>query len=69
VGAFRERGFEVKEFKFFQRDHKMALAQLDEVEGAIGALVEMHNFKLAENAHLRVSFSKKPLNTYTTPIA
>jgi polypyrimidine tract-binding protein 1 len=57
--AFEEKGFSVKEFKFFQRDHKMALLNLDDVETAINALIEMHNFKLADNAHLRVSFSKK----------
>jgi polypyrimidine tract-binding protein 1 len=59
--AFQEKGFVVKELKFFQRDHKMALAQLEDVESSINALVEMHNYKLADNAHLRVSFSKKGL--------
>jgi polypyrimidine tract-binding protein 1 len=66
MGVFREHGFDVRDFKFFQRDHKMALIQLADVEDAVGALVEMHNFKLAESAHLRVSFSKKPLNAYST---
>ncbi|TMS32289.1 hypothetical protein L596_000152 [Steinernema carpocapsae] len=56
--AFEERDFPVKGFKFFPKDHKMALVQLDDVESAINALIEMHNYKLAENAHLRVSFSK-----------
>jgi hypothetical protein len=42
----------------FRKDHKMALCQLEDVEAAINALIEMHNHKLAENAHLRVSFSK-----------
>ena len=37
----------------------MALVQLEEVETAINALVDMHNFRLADNAHLRVSFAKK----------
>ncbi|KAI6197017.1 Protein CBR-PTB-1 [Aphelenchoides besseyi] len=59
--AFIEKGFNVKEFQFFQRDHKMALLQLDDVETAIDALIVMHNYRLAENAHLRVSFSKKGL--------
>ncbi|KJH51953.1 hnRNP-L/PTB/hephaestus splicing factor family protein [Dictyocaulus viviparus] len=40
------------------KDHKMALCQLEDVETAIEALISMHNHKLAENAHLRVSFSK-----------
>jgi hypothetical protein len=31
---------------------------LRDVETAIEAMIVMHNFKLAENAHLRVSFSK-----------
>lgn len=40
----------------------MALAQLENVDDAINALIAMHNYKLADNAHLRVSFSKKGLN-------
>ncbi len=36
----------------------MALIQFDDIETAIDALIVMHNYKLAENAHLRVSFSK-----------
>uniref|UniRef100_A0AC34R3D3 RRM domain-containing protein n=1 Tax=Panagrolaimus sp. JU765 TaxID=591449 RepID=A0AC34R3D3_9BILA len=60
--AFEEKGFAIQEFKFFQRDHKMALMQLEDTETAINALIEMHNYKLADNAHLRVSFSKKGIN-------
>ncbi|KAK6034884.1 hypothetical protein COOONC_27612 [Cooperia oncophora] len=56
--AFESNGFTVKAFKFFPKDHKMALCQLEDVETAIDALIAMHNHKLAENAHLRVSFSK-----------
>uniref|UniRef100_F1KVX6 Regulator of differentiation 1 n=1 Tax=Ascaris suum TaxID=6253 RepID=F1KVX6_ASCSU len=58
TSAFEQRGFTPKGFKFFPKDHKMALLQLNDIETAIEALIEMHNFKLAENAHLRVSFSK-----------
>uniref|UniRef100_A0A915PXF9 RRM domain-containing protein n=1 Tax=Setaria digitata TaxID=48799 RepID=A0A915PXF9_9BILA len=58
TSAFEQRGYVPKGFKFFPKDHKMALLQLNDVETAINALIEMHNFKLAENAHLRVSFSK-----------
>uniref|UniRef100_A0A0N5AB93 RRM domain-containing protein n=1 Tax=Syphacia muris TaxID=451379 RepID=A0A0N5AB93_9BILA len=58
TGAFEQHGFQPKGFKFFPKDHKMALLQLSDVGTAINALIEMHNFKLAENAHLRVSFSK-----------
>ncbi|UMM17840.1 hypothetical protein L5515_014195 [Caenorhabditis briggsae] len=55
---FLEAGYAVKAFKFFPKDHKMALCQLEDIETAIDALIKMHNHKLAENAHLRVSFSK-----------
>jgi hypothetical protein len=43
---------------FCSKDHKMALMQLPTVDEALEGLIHMHNFKLAENAHLRVSFSK-----------
>ncbi|CAD6195603.1 unnamed protein product [Caenorhabditis auriculariae] len=56
--AFAAAGYTVKAFKFFPKDHKMALCQLEDVETATEALISMHNYKLAENAHLRVSFSK-----------
>uniref|UniRef100_A0A1I7UQQ6 RRM domain-containing protein n=1 Tax=Caenorhabditis tropicalis TaxID=1561998 RepID=A0A1I7UQQ6_9PELO len=55
---FAEAGYSVKAFKFFPKDHKMALCQMEDIETAIDALIKMHNHKLAENAHLRVSFSK-----------
>ncbi|EFO85932.1 CRE-PTB-1 protein [Caenorhabditis remanei] len=55
---FAEAGYAVKAFKFFPKDHKMALCQMEDIETAIDALIKMHNHKLAENAHLRVSFSK-----------
>ncbi|KAF7631086.1 RRM domain-containing protein [Meloidogyne graminicola] len=54
--------FKITEFKFFQKDHKMALVQLEDIENAVSFLIAMHNHKLAENAHLRVSFSKKGMN-------
>lgn len=55
---FADAGYAVKAFKFFPKDHKMALCQMEDIETAIDALIKMHNHKLAENAHLRVSFSK-----------
>ena len=36
----------------------MALIGMDSVEEAVGALIKMHNYPLAEAANLRVSFSK-----------
>ncbi|MEE6495742.1 hypothetical protein FKM82_002136 [Ascaphus truei] len=50
----------VKAFKFFQ-DHKMALLQMSTVEEAIQALIELHNYNIGENHHLRVSFSKSTI--------
>ena len=45
-------------FKFFQKDKKMGLVQLSTVEEAIIALIGTHNYQLAENMHLRCTFSK-----------
>ncbi|XP_065569564.1 polypyrimidine tract-binding protein 1-like isoform X4 [Artemia franciscana] len=59
--AFAEAGFDVKAFKFFPKDHKMALIQLDSVDEAIVALIKMHNFQLSDASHLRVSFSKSTI--------
>ncbi|XP_037910613.1 polypyrimidine tract-binding protein 1 isoform X6 [Hermetia illucens] len=56
--AFTKNGFEVKAFKFFPKDRKMALLQLSSVEEAVLALIKMHNHQLSESNHLRVSFSK-----------
>jgi polypyrimidine tract-binding protein 1 len=48
----------VRAFKFFQKDRKMALIQMDTVEEAVHALIGTHNYQLAENMHLRCTFSK-----------
>ena len=48
----------VRGFKFFQKDRKMALIQMDSAEEAMIALVATHNYQLADNMHLRVAFSK-----------
>ncbi|XP_058456182.1 polypyrimidine tract-binding protein 2 isoform X2 [Malaya genurostris] len=56
--SFTKNGFEVKAFKFFPKDHKMALIQLSSIEDAVCALIKMHNYQLSESNHLRVSFSK-----------
>nr|XP_020514150.2 polypyrimidine tract-binding protein 1-like isoform X1 [Labrus bergylta] len=58
---FSSSGAEVKAFKFFQKDHKMALIQMGSVEEAIESLIEFHNHDLGENHHLRVSFSKSSI--------
>ena len=51
----------VKGFKFFPKDRKMALIGLESVEQAVNGLIHMHNYQLAENSHLRVSFSKSSI--------
>ncbi|XP_035509622.1 polypyrimidine tract-binding protein 1-like [Morone saxatilis] len=58
---FSSSGATVKAFKFFQKDHKMALIQMGSVEEAIESLIEFHNHDLGENHHLRVSFSKSSI--------
>ncbi|XP_078264403.1 polypyrimidine tract-binding protein 2b isoform X1 [Rhinoraja longicauda] len=58
---FINTGGNVRGFKFFQRDHKMALLQMCSVEEAIQALIDLHNYDLGENHHLRVSFSKSTI--------
>ncbi|XP_078264406.1 polypyrimidine tract-binding protein 2b isoform X4 [Rhinoraja longicauda] len=57
---FINTGGNVRGFKFFQ-DHKMALLQMCSVEEAIQALIDLHNYDLGENHHLRVSFSKSTI--------
>ncbi|KAM6921672.1 polypyrimidine tract-binding protein 1-like [Xenentodon cancila] len=58
---FSSSGAIVKAFKFFQKDHKMALIQMGSVEEAIECLIQFHNHDLGENHHLRVSFSKSSI--------
>ncbi|XP_069779210.1 polypyrimidine tract-binding protein 3 isoform X4 [Narcine bancroftii] len=58
---FESVGSSVKAFKFFLKDRKMALIQLDSLEEAIQALIDLHNHDLGENHHLRVSFSKSTI--------
>ncbi|XP_032874069.1 polypyrimidine tract-binding protein 3 isoform X2 [Amblyraja radiata] len=58
---FESAGSSVRAFKFFLKDRKMALIQLDSLEEAIQALIDLHNHDLGENHHLRVSFSKSTI--------
>lgn len=43
------------------RDHKMALIQMSTVEEATQALIDLHNYNMGGNQHLRVSFSKSTI--------
>nr|CAH8845652.1 unnamed protein product [Trichobilharzia regenti] len=55
---FETKGYHVTDFKFMMKDKKMALIQLENVDMAIQALIDLHNCQLTENSHLRISFSK-----------
>lgn len=57
---FSNAGGSVKAFKFFQ-DHKMALLQMGAVEEAIQGLIDLHNYDMGGNHHLKVSFSKSTI--------
>ncbi|VVC39894.1 Hypothetical protein CINCED_3A004085 [Cinara cedri] len=63
--AFENNSFSVKDFKFFPKDRKMALIQMDSQEEAVAALIKMHNYRLSEQNHLRVSFSKSNIQPDT----
>jgi len=49
---------QVKAFKFFAKDRRMALIQLHSIDDAVMCLILMHNYQLTDTYHLRVSFSK-----------
>lgn len=51
----------VKGFKFFQKDRRMALIEMNNADEAVLSLIGMHNTQLGENSHLRVSFSKSTI--------
>lgn len=43
------------------RDRKMSLIQMSSVEEAIQALIDLHNYDMGGNHHLKVSFSKSTI--------
>ena len=51
----------VTAFKFFPKDRKMALISFATLDDSVMALVRLHNYQLADSAHLRVSFSKSSI--------
>uniref|UniRef100_A0A2C9JHX8 RRM domain-containing protein n=1 Tax=Biomphalaria glabrata TaxID=6526 RepID=A0A2C9JHX8_BIOGL len=51
----------VKSFKFFNNDRKMALIEMSTVEEATLALIGLHNNQVGDNLHLRVSFSRSTI--------
>ncbi len=46
---------------FLCRDHKMALIQMTTNEEAIQCLIDLHNYNMGNNHHLKVSFSKSTI--------
>jgi len=54
---FSEHGT-ISNFRFFPKDRRMALIQLASVEESIVGLIKLHNRKMNETSHLRVSFAK-----------
>lgn len=54
---FSENGT-ISNFRFFPKDRRMALLQLSSIEEAMICLIKLHNKKLNESSHLRVSFAK-----------
>ncbi|KXJ24034.1 polypyrimidine tract-binding protein 1 [Exaiptasia diaphana] len=57
TSLFREAG-EVIDFRFLPKDRKMAHLSMSSTEEAISALISMHNYKISETHHLRVSFAR-----------
>lgn len=55
---FSSSGGAVKAFKFFPKNHKMALIRMGSIEEAIQALIDLHGHPLGQNHHMRVSFSR-----------
>ncbi|CAK9300178.1 unnamed protein product [Gordionus sp. m RMFG-2023] len=55
---FDNSGFNVKGFKYFVNEKRMALIQLDDIEEAISALIALHNHPINNTHNLRISFSK-----------
>ncbi|KAJ8040946.1 Polypyrimidine tract-binding protein 2 [Holothuria leucospilota] len=62
--AFAQHGTVIA-FKFFPKDRKMALIQMNSVEEAVQSLITLHNYQLSETNHLRVSFSKATITPGT----
>lgn len=48
----------VMAFRFFPKDRKMALIQMASAEQACYSLMKLHNYKLSDTNHLRISFAK-----------
>lgn len=57
---FSEHGT-ISNFRFFPKDRRMALMQLNTIEEALICLIKLHNKKLNESSHLRVSFAKNEM--------
>lgn len=54
---FKDHG-KISNFRFFPKDRRMALIQMGSVEESMVCLIKLHNRKMNETSHLRVSFAK-----------
>jgi hnRNP-L/PTB/hephaestus splicing factor len=57
---FTEHG-SIANFRFFPKDRRMALIQMDSTDESLICLMRVHNYKLSESSHLRVSFAKNEM--------
>jgi len=57
---FTEHGT-ISNFRFFPKDRRMALIQMDSTDESLICLMRVHNYKLSESSHLRVSFAKNEM--------
>lgn len=57
---FQEHGG-ISNFRFFPKDRRMALVQMESIDEALISLMRVHNYKLSESSHLRVSFAKNEM--------
>lgn len=67
VQLFSQYG-KVVAFKFFPKDKKMALIEMDSLDSAVSALVHLHNYRIADaesGTNIRVSFTgRKIINSF-----
>eukprot|EP01104_Vermistella_antarctica_P016234 TRINITY_DN550_c0_g1_i1.p2 TRINITY_DN550_c0_g1~~TRINITY_DN550_c0_g1_i1.p2 ORF type:complete len:474 (+),score=148.94 TRINITY_DN550_c0_g1_i1:244-1665(+) len=59
-GLFQQYA-EVESFRFFVQNKRMALVQLQDLNGAVECVIALHNYRLGEN-NIRVSFSKSQIH-------
>eukprot|EP00033_Pygsuia_biforma_P000364 GCRY01000438.1.p1 GENE.GCRY01000438.1~~GCRY01000438.1.p1 ORF type:complete len:451 (+),score=65.55 GCRY01000438.1:210-1562(+) len=56
----------VVNFKFFEKDPRMCLVQIDSLENAVSCLVALHNYQMSPQRNLRITFSKNKISNNLT---